>query len=402
MLWLEGLWWLGGFSFTQTPRGTRDLTPPYSDAFRYVESMLLSLFSSWGYREVKTPLFEYLDVLSRGVGKSLVQAMFKAQDDDGNLIAFRAEMTTPVARLVCSSMLSEAMPLRLCYVSNVVRFKERFSGYPREFWQAGVELVGHGGVDADAEVIALMTIALKELGLRDVKIDIGHAGIFKRLLALANLKNDNVEKVKSLVLMKDSSGLISMLKSFNCDSNIVKAFEALCRVRGLKVLDEILDLLGDEVLIKHANELKTLFKLLEHHEIQSHIALDLSLIRGLNYYTGVIFEPYTSSFGRALGGGGRYDDLIASFIDKRIPATGFALIVDYLVEAIGIDAIAQRLERKRRVIIVPASLESYGEALSKAHELRAQGVVVEIHPIGDVQGAKAKAERLQSDVIVVR
>ena len=328
--------------------------------------------------------------------------MFKAQDDDGNLIAFRAEMTTPVARLVCSSMLGEAMPLRLCYVCNVVRFKERFSGYPREFWQAGVELIGHSGVDADAEVIALMTIALRELGLKDVKIDVGHAGIFKRLLALAKLKNDDVERVKGFVLMKDSSGLISMLKSSNCDSNIVRAFEVLCRVRGLKALDEVLDLLGDEELIKQADEVKRLFKLLEHYEIQNHIALDLSLIRGLDYYTGVIFEPYTSAFGRALGGGGRYDDLIASFIDKRIPATGFALIVDYLVEAIGVDVITQRLERKRHIIIVPVSLESYSEALSRARELRAQGIIVEIHPIGDIQGAKIKAEKLQADVMVVK
>jgi len=287
-------------------------------------------------------------------------------------------------------------------VCNVVRFKERFSGYPREFWQAGVELIGHGGVDADAEVIALMTIALRELGLKDVKIDVGHAGIFKRLLALAKLKNDDVERVKGFVLMKDSSGLISMLKSSNCDSNIVRAFEVLCRVRGLKALDEVLDLLGDEELIKQADEVKRLFKLLEHYEIQNHIALDLSLIRGLDYYTGVIFEPYTSAFGRALGGGGRYDDLIASFIDKRIPATGFALIVDYLVEAIGVDVITQRLERKRHIIIVPVSLESYSEALSRARELRAQGIIVEIHPIGDIQGAKIKAEKLQADVMVVK
>ncbi len=343
-----------------------------------------------------------MEVLSRGIGKSLIKSMFKAQDDDGNLIAFRAEMTTPVARLVCSSMLGEAMPLRLCYVSNVVRFKERFSGYPREFWQAGVELIGHGGVDADAEVIALMAMALRELGLRDVKIDVGHAGIFKRLLTLAKLKNDDVEKVKSFVLMKDSSGLISMLKSSNCDSNLIKAFEVLCRVRGLKVLDEVLNLLGDAKLVKQADEVKRLFRLLERYEIQNHIALDLSLIRGLDYYTGIVFEPYTSTFGRALGGGGRYDDLIASFIDRRIPATGFALTVDYLVEAIGIDVIAQRLEKKHHIIIVPANLESYGEAVSRARELRARGIIVEMHPIGDVQGAKAKAEKLQADVMVVK
>lgn len=327
--------------------------------------------------------------------------MFKAQDDDGSLIAFRAEMTTPVARLVCSKMLNEPMPLRLCYVSNVVRFKERLDGYPREFWQAGVELIGHEGVEADAEVIALMVIALRELGLSDVKVDIGHAGLFKRLLALAKLRGDDVEKVKSLVLMKDSSGLKSLLTRSNRPSNLVKTFEVICRVRGLKALDEILSLVSDQELMRIAEEVRELFSLLRGYEVQAHVSLDLSLIRGLDYYTGVIFEPYTSRFGRALGGGGRYDDLIESLIGKRVPATGFALTVDYLIDAIGVEEILRRMEKRRYVIIVPTSSSSYERALSKALELRSQGVIVEIHKIGDVEGARLRAEGLNGELMVV-
>lgn len=326
--------------------------------------------------------------------------MFKAQDDDGNLIAFRAEMTTPVARLVCSSMLNEAMPLRLCYVSNVIRLKERLSGYLREFWQAGVELIGHAGVDADAEVIALMITVLKELGLKEVKVDVGHAGMFKRLLTLAGLREDDVERVKNLVFMKDTSGLTSTLKSLGCKPALIRAFELLCKVRGIEVLDEILNILDDQELVKQADNIKTLFKLLKYYEVQDHVTLDLSLIRGLDYYTGIIFESYTSTFGRALGGGGRYDDLIESLIGKKVAATGFALVVDYLIEAVGVESITQNLIN-RRAIIVPRSMESYGEAVSRARELRSQGLTVELHMIGDVDGAMTKAKKLQADVIVV-
>ncbi|MEM2213739.1 MAG: ATP phosphoribosyltransferase regulatory subunit [Candidatus Nezhaarchaeales archaeon] len=393
--------WLGGLQFTQIPRGTRDLVPPYSEAFRYVEAKLLETFTLWGYREVKTPLFEYLDSLSRGVGSSLVQSMFKVQDDDGRLIAFRAEMTTPVARLVSSKMLKETMPLRLCYVNNVVRFKESYPGYPRELWQAGIELIGYRGVDADAEVILLMLTSLNELGLNDVKVDVGHAGIFKRLLALAELKEENAERVKSFVSMRDSTGLKSLLRKSGCDESIVRAFELVCELRGLKVIDEIVSILGDKELLKQVEEVRLLFKLLEKSGLQSKVSLDLGLVRGLDYYTGIIFEPYTSTFGRALGGGGRYDDLIASFAGVEVPATGFALIVDYLVEAVGVEVIAQRLNKRKRVIIVPASYEHYEGALARAQSLRDQGIIVELHPINDIEGARAKAEKIGAILEVV-
>lgn len=328
--------------------------------------------------------------------------MFKAQDDDGRLIAFRAEMTTPVARLVGSKMLKVTMPLRLCYVSNVVRFKEGYPGYPREFWQAGVELIGYRGVDADAEVISLMLTSLNELGLKDVKIDVGHAGIFKRLLALARLKDEDVEKVKSFVSMKDSTGLKSMLKKSCCDESIVRAFELVCELRGLKVLDEIVSILNDRELTEQIEEVKSLFKLLEKNGAQGKVSLDAGLIRGLDYYTGIIFEPYTSTFGRALGGGGRYDNLIALFTGIEVPATGFALVIDYLIEAVGVESIAQRLSERKHIIIVPASYEDYEEALSRARSLRDQGVIVELHPIGDVEGAKAKAKKVGALLEVVR
>jgi ATP phosphoribosyltransferase regulatory subunit len=343
-----------------------------------------------------------LESLSRGVGRDLVQSMFKAQDDDGRLVAFRAEMTAPVARLVSSKMLKESMPLRLCYVSNVVRFKERYPGYPRELWQAGVELIGNRGVDADAEVISLMLTALSELGLRDVKVDVGHAGIFKRLLALAKLGNEEVERVKGFVSMKDSTGLRRMLKGLGCDEGVVKAFEAVCELRGLKVLDEVLGAVGDEEVARLAEEVKLLFKLLSYNDLQDKVSLDVGLIRGLDYYTGIIFEPYTSAFGSALGGGGRYDDLIASFVGKEVPATGFALVVDHLVEAIGVEAIAQRMKEKKRVIIVPMNYEGYREALSRAQDLRRQGVIAELHPVGDLEGAKAKAMKASAILEVVR
>jgi ATP phosphoribosyltransferase regulatory subunit len=396
------IWWLGGLLFTQTPRGTRDLIPPHSEAFRYVELKLLETFTLWGYKEVRTPLFEYLESLSKGVGKGLVQSMFKAQDDDGRLIAFRAEMTAPVARLVSSKMLKESMPLRLCYVSNVVRFKERYPGYPRELWQAGVELIGNRGVDADAEVISLMLTALDELGLKEVKVDVGHAGIFRRLLALAGLGDDEVERVKGFVSMKDSTGLKRMLRSSSCDEGVVRAFEAVCEVRGLKVLDEVLNAVSDEEVARLAEEVKLLFKLLSYNGLQDKVSLDVGLIRDLDYYTGIIFEPYAPAFGSALGGGGRYDDLIASFVGKEIPATGFALVIDHLIEAIGVEVIAQRLNEKKRVVIVPMSYESYREALSRARGLRSQGIIVELHPVGDLEGARAKAEKMDVVLEVVR
>ena len=342
-----------------------------------------------------------MESLSKGVGKGLVQSMFKAQDDDGRLVAFRAEMTAPVARLVSSKMLKEGMPLRLCYVSNVVRFKERYPGYPRELWQAGVELIGNRGVDADAEVISLMLTALNELGLKDVKVDVGHAGIFKRLLALAKLESDEAERVKGFVSMKDSTGLKRMLRSSGCDEGVVRAFEAVCEVRGLKVLDEVLSAVNDEEIARLAEEVELLFRLLNYNGLQDKVSLDVGLIRGLDYYTGIIFEPYTPAFGSALGGGGRYDDLIASFVGKEVPATGFALVVDHLVEAIGVEAIAQRLNKRKRVIIVPLSYEGYREALLKARDLRGRGVIAELHPVGDLEGARAKAERMRAILEVV-
>lgn len=167
------------------PQGVKDYTPEKAEELRRTEEGLLEEFARWGYRKVITPLFEYLDPLSIGLGDELKSKVMKFVDpSSGEVVALRPDITPQVGRIVATQLKDHTAPLRLCYNGRVVRFEEKSSGKEREIFQAGCELVGLGSAEADAEIIALGIKSLGKSGIKNIVLDIGHTGILRHLLEI--------------------------------------------------------------------------------------------------------------------------------------------------------------------------------------------------------------------------
>src|SRR6195256_5319522 len=193
---------------TQLPKGAKIYLPDEAAQKRRVEAELWSVFRKWGYREIVTPAYEYFDVLSQGTDQELQERMFKMVDrESGRLLALRADVTPQIARIVATRMREEPKPLRLAYLTNVFRYDEPHVGRYREFYQAGVELVGLPNPEGDAELIAMAVEGLRALGLERFQLDVGQTDFFRGILEDLGLEEARAGELRSALGRKDISAL---------------------------------------------------------------------------------------------------------------------------------------------------------------------------------------------------
>lgn len=374
---------------TQIPEGVRDRLPREAARIRRLSGRLEDLFRSWGYREVVTPGFEFLDTVTAGAGtQGKREDLYQLFDRKGRTLALRADMTTPIARLAATKMAGEPLPLRLSYFAPVFRHRGRKAGSASEIWQAGVELIGAAGAFADAEVVALACAALTATGLEGVKIGLGHVGFVEGIFAEAQVAPELESELKEALVGRDfvafeKGVLMAGLSPERADLLLSLATfqgsfkEAMGRYSGVE----------NPQVTGGLRQLGQILELLEAHGVSGQVSLDLGLVRALGYYTGLIFEGYAPGVGSPVVGGGRYDQLLADF-GSEAPSTGFALEMDRLLAA---------LERQNRLedesaldAIVVGVPGQEAAAVAKARQLRAQGLTVEIDLLGR-EGAELQA-----------
>ncbi|HEY5725098.1 MAG TPA: ATP phosphoribosyltransferase regulatory subunit [Methylomirabilota bacterium] len=315
-------------SASQLPKGVKIYLPDEAATKRVVEERLLGVFRRWGYREVVTPTYEYFDVLSKGTDHELQEGMFKMVDrESGRLLALRADITPQIARIVATRMRDEPKPLRLGYVTNVFRFDEPQVGRYREFYQAGVELLGLPNPEGDAEMIAMTVEGLRALGLADFQIDVGQTGFFRGILEDLGADPETARGLRSALARKDVSALERRVADLGAPAAVTELLLALPALYGRgDVLDRA------EALVKNARSeaalanLAEVYRLLRLYGLADSVLLDLGEVRGFDYYSGVHFEAYVSGLGAPLVSGGRYDQMLAHF-GYDCPATGFAFEV---------------------------------------------------------------------------
>ncbi len=310
---------------TQLPKGAKLYLPDEAAQKRVVEERLLGVFHRWGYREVVTPAYEYFDVLSQGTDHELQERMFKMVDrESGRLLALRADITPQIARIVATRMRDEPKPLRLAYVTNVFRYDEPHVGRYREFYQAGVELVGLPNPEGDAEMIAMTVEGLRALDLTEFQIDVGQAEFFRGILEDLGVEETTAGDLRSALGHKDQSSLERLVARLSAPAAVTELLLALPALYGRgDVLDRA------ERLVKNARSeaalanLAEVYRLLRAYGLADSVLLDLGEVRGFDYYSGVHFEAYVSGLGAPLCGGGRYDQMLGRF-GYDCPATGFA------------------------------------------------------------------------------
>lgn len=323
---------LNGTIKSLTPKGVGAFFPERAAKKRWVEESLLSVFLKWGFQEIVTPGFEYLDALSEGLDKELIDKSYKFIDrGTGRILVLRPDITSQIARIAATSLAEKPRPMRLCYSANVFRYEEEHAGRQREIFQTGGELLGIDLPEADAEMIAIAVESLKKIGLKDFEIAMGHIGFFKGMLKGFGLDSQTEGKVRDAFSKKEMLKVDDLLKDFN------KAKRGrLLKISELFGKEEILDraeVIADNKESKDAiKNVRDVYKILRLYGLDEYILIDLTEVRGFDYYSGILFEVFVKGTGYEIGSGGRYDGLLSRF-GQSSPATGFAFDVERLIDA---------------------------------------------------------------------
>ncbi len=362
------------------PEGLNDLLPDEVLKRRFLENKIAQVFKEWSYREIITPTFEFYEILEKGAGSIMKKEMIKFFDREGNIIALRPEMTTPIARVISTKLKGEPKPLRFYYISNVFRYDDLKTGNRKEFNQAGVELIGVNGKEADAEVIALAVECLKNSGLKKFFIDIGHINFFNGIMESIKIKEERKQEIKEVILNKDFV-LLEKILSFEDIKDKEKEFilkMPTLRGRG-EVVEEAEKMVSNRLSVSALKEIKEIYDLLRNYGLEEYVLIDLGIIRDFDYYTGIIFEGYTDYLGFPVCGGGRYDNLCSKF-GENLPSTGFAIGIERLATILEKeDANSLKLERPDKYLVYYQNNKTYFEkALAVAENLRKKELIVEL------------------------
>ncbi len=303
------------------PPGTRDVLPDEMRELRAICERMRESFEGAGYGEIHTPALEYEEVLRRGDARA-AGARYRTFDERGDVLALRSDMTIPIARVVAGRFTDAPPPLRFCYFARAWRASDRGVGEPREFLQGGLELIGAEGAQGDAEVVTLTIEALDRAGLRRHRIGIGDASLYRGLLRSLDVDELVHDLLIESLARRDLVGLEMRVRELELGAT---ERDLLLRLPTLRGGPEVLERAGGRVAGASAG-LRALHEELERRGVAERVIFDLGLVRELGYYTGAVFEVYDPAVGFALGGGGRYDDLIGRF-GRDLPACGIALDV---------------------------------------------------------------------------
>jgi ATP phosphoribosyltransferase regulatory subunit len=319
---------------------TLQQNPPLSDVVsrrRTIALTALDVFRGWGYREIEVPLLDYFEPLRRALDPRDISRMFRFVDRDGNLLVLRADVTPAIAKVFAFQLADEPLPLRLCYANKVVRIERAFTRERLESHQLGVELIGLSGTSPEVEVLLVALEALAALGIDDFEIHLNDAAICERLLAQTGLEAEETKPLRRAIAERDPHGLALLLRERGVDAALSDQLTGLTRLRfepaALDALEPVIA--ADERLRAHVGSFRQLLDALARLEVSDRLVVDLGLIQDRDYYTGVAFKIVSERIGRALGGGGRYDNLIGRFLHRRVPAVGFALDLDAVLELNG-------------------------------------------------------------------
>jgi histidyl-tRNA synthetase len=379
----------------------RDLLPEEAERLNYVICKARETAQVYGYREVVTPVVEPYELLSAKSGEEIRQRMFTFKDLGKRTVALRPEFTASIARLATTALKNEPKPVRTLSVGSVYRYDEPQRGRYREFWQSDFEIVGAGSAEADAEIILLTNKLMKKVGLCNYAFKIGHVGVIRGILTEEGVDEKTQNAILQLMDKKEYGEAFKLVGSKECR----KVLQGLLRQKGetgFETLENIEDYVrGYEKAEAAANNLRDIIALVTQSDCPVE-SVEPAFARGIEYYTGMIFEVYIPELDIALGGGGRYDKLIEVFGGEPTPATGVAHGLDRIAMAMHAQKIVLSALQPRRVVVVSVNEIMKIEALRIAEKLRDAGLSVEFEVMGrKMAKALEDADRRKVDYAVI-
>jgi histidyl-tRNA synthetase len=310
-----------GKSAVQRPKGTRDFIPVEMEKRRWLETRLRTAAGLFGFREVATPAFEHVELFTMRSGQGIIEDMYDFRDKGGRHLALRPELTAPTMRLYIEGLLGEPKPLKLFYFGNCFRYEQPQKGRYREFWQFGAEILGAKRVPGEVELLALADACLKASGLKRYILRIGHVGVLRKLLEDSGVPAERQAPLMPLIDKKDHEALGVSLEGLGADR--------------AHVMDVLGSSGGREVLAKvPGSGLEDVLDGLASAGVDGYV-IEPGIARGLDYYTGMVFEADVPDLGaeKQVLGGGTYalSELLGA---ESIESTGFAIGFDRVLVAL--------------------------------------------------------------------
>ena len=377
--------------FIKVPKGTQDILPEDISKWYYVEDIIKEILNKYGYKEIRTPYFEYTDLFVRGIGEStdiVTKEMFTFPDRKGRSLTLRPEGTAPVVRTYLENSMSRiSKVIKLFYLGPMFRCEKPQSGRFRQFNQFGIEIIGTQAPAADAEVILTALDVYKKLGLKNLEILINSVGCKKcRVNYILKLKKYLKDKNDTLCSECKERYIKNPLRVLDCKKDNCKEITEEAPV--------IINNLCKECEL-HFEEVKSYLKgqKIIFHE-------DPRLVRGLDYYTKTAFEIISGELGaqNAIAGGGRYDDLVEELGGKPTPAVGFAAGVERMIIAMDQQNIEWPLKEELVIFVATVNEKTQERAFRLLQKIRNTGLSADM----DYSGGSLKSQMRIANKIAAR
>ncbi|WP_430535221.1 ATP phosphoribosyltransferase regulatory subunit [Listeria rocourtiae] len=303
------------------PIGTRDKLFKEAATAYDMEHLVNRSFHARGYQRIETPVIEFDDVFSAINDMNL----YRFFDKKGRLTVLRPDMTSPIGRVISTTGVTP--PLKLSYSGKVFRANEELVGERNEMTQAGIEIIGFASIKAEIECITSAIAVLKQLGISDFQIEIGHAAIYQAIIQTLDLQGSDEESFRQVLQNKSLFGIRAFVE--NHPSVMDDFILALPRLFGsVDTIREARALTRNELILEALAQMEAIIQVVDAPE---HLSVDIGLVQELHYYTGAIFRGYADMSAVHFLSGGRYDSLLAQFGEDNWPAVGLALNVDEIV-----------------------------------------------------------------------
>lgn len=353
-----------------TPEGVRDIYGEDCEKRDKIQDGIHTIMKLYGFKDIQTPTFEFFDIFNHEKGTVTSKEMFKFFDQYNNTLVLRPDITPSIARCVAKYYDQEDMQIRLCYTGNTFVHRSGYQGKLCEITQVGAELMNDDSSDADGEMIAMTIEGLLKSGLKEFKVDIGHAALFRGLSEEAGLTAEETQQLKTYIANKNIFAVEDMLERKTIPSSVK---ELLIRLPdlfgGIETITYAKEMTTHEGALEALDRLEKIHQILETYGLSGHITFDLGMLSHYEYYTGVIFKAYTYGTGDAIVTGGRYDNLVEQF-GRKTPAIGLVFILDQLMEALNSQKVLIQTRESDTLILYRSANRK--PAIELASELRSQ------------------------------
>ena len=316
----------------QIPGGMRDILFEECRRKDDLREKITAVYRSYGYRPVETPLIEFYSSYQNTFTSLKEEALYKFVDESGQLLALRTDMTLPIARLTAGKFNGDDIPLRFCYCSNVYKVRQNFAGKRNEVTDCGIELIGLD-TSCDIEVLCCALDVMAVLGSEDYVLEIGNSDFFRMACEEGGIDEKKAAILADYIDRKELPALSAYVNSLNLDENIARFLIRLPLLGGRDALEKAMELCFTDGLKQEVGNMIEMKRILEELGYGGKFTFDLGKVPHLDYYTGIIFEGYVPGIGTSVLSGGRYDALLSK-LGRDLPAIGFGVKLDYLLESL--------------------------------------------------------------------